>query len=237
MIINYAVDIFYILAALFLVIFFAYQGFFSSIFHFGRYIAAAILTYFIGPVFSRFLYNKWIFLWIADPVAEKVENFLNNTVGSVDIEGLVDSLPALVRKFADVEALSAKYGTAVDSFHTVAEDFSAVVASPLASLISNILAYVAVFFVSLLLLMLLFLLLDKFIDSVRPLNNINHFLGAILGILTAFFALAILTWLLGVLISLFGKSETLHLLAENSRLFGFFQNLNFFNLFTDMRKL
>ncbi len=231
MILNYAVDIFYILTALIIVILFAYRGFFSSIFHFGRYIAAAILTYSFGPVLSRFLYQKWIFSWIAVPVAQRVENFLNNTVGRVDIEGLVESLPALVKKFADTDALSAKYGAAVDSFHTVAEDFSATVASPLASLISNVLAYLAVFFVSVLLLKLLFFLLDKFFDSIPLLNAINHILGTLLGVLAAFLALAGITWLLGVLIGLLGGNEWLASLAERSRLFGFFQNLNFFNLF------
>lgn len=231
MIINYAVDIFYILVALLTVILFAYRGFFSSVFHFGRYIAAAIITYSAGPILSRFLYSKWIFSWISVPVAEKVENFLNNTIGSVNIEELVEALPALVKKFADVEALSAKYGAAVDSFHTVAEEFSATVASPLASLISNVLAYAAIFFVSVLLLKLVFFLLDKFFDSIPLLNAINHFLGTILGVLAAFLALAGITWLLGVLISLFGNSEGLRSLAEHSRLFGFFQNLNFFNLF------
>ena len=231
MILNYAVDILYILLAVVIVILFACKGFFSAVFHFGRYIAAAMITYTFGPMLSRFLYQKWIFSWIAVPVAEKVENFLNNTVGNVDIESLVESLPALVKKFADVEALSAKYGTAVDSFHAVAEDFSATVASPLASLLSNAIAYLVIFFVSVLLLKLLFFLLDKFFDAIPLLKAINHFLGTLLGVLTAFLVLAALTWLVGLLISLLGDNEWLLHLAENSRLFGFFQNLNFFNLF------
>lgn len=231
MIFNYAADVFYILAALIIVILFAYRGFFASVFHFGRYIAAAIISYSAGPVLSRFLYQKWIFFWIAAPVAQKVENFLNNTVGSVDIEGMVESLPTLVKKFADTEALYAKYGTAVDGFHTVAEEFSATVAAPLATLLSNIVAYAVIFFVSVLLLKLLSFLLDKFFDSIPLLNKINHFLGAILGVLAAFLALAGVTWLLGVLIGLFGNNEWLRSLAEHSKFFDFFEKLNFFNLF------
>lgn len=231
MVLNYAVDIIYILAAVLVIILFACRGFFASVFHFGRYIAAAMLAYSFGPGLSRFLYEKWIFQWIAVPVSEKVENFLNNTIGSVDIDSLVSSLPALVQKFADVEQLYAKYGETVDSFHEVAEEFSATLASPLASLLSNAISYVAIFFVSVLILKLVFFLLDKFFDSIPLLNAINHFLGFVLGALAAFLVLAGITWLLGVVISLFGNNEWLTSLAESSRLFGFFQNLNFFNLF------
>ncbi len=231
MIWNYVVDILYVLAALAVIILFATRGFFSSVFHFGRYIAAAIITYSFGPLLSKFLYQKWIFHWIAVPVAEKVENFLNNTVGSVDIEGILESLPALVQKMADTEALTAKYGTAVDSFGDVAKEFSASVSAPLATLISNILAYVAIFVVSILLLKLLFFLLNQFFDSVPLLNALNHFLGALLGVFAAFLVLAAITWLLGVVISLFASSGRVAELAEGSKIFGFFKNLNFFNLF------
>ena len=231
MIVNYAVDIFYALVALIIVILFAYRGFFASVFHFGRYIASAIVAYSFGPALSRFLYEKWVFPGIAAPVAEKVENFLNNTMGSVDIEGLVETLPPLVKKFADVDALCAKYGAAVDSFHEVAEEFSSTVAAPLASLISNAIAYVVIFFAAVLLLKLLVFLLDKFFDSIPLLKAINHILGMLLGVLAAFLALAGITWLIGVLISLLGDHEWLRLFAEQSKLFGYFQELSFFNLF------
>ncbi len=231
MIWNCVVDILYVLTALAVIILFTARGFIASVFHFGRYIAASIITYSFGPLLSNFLYQKWIFRWIADPVSEKVENFLNNTVGSVDIDGLLDSLPVLVQKMADTDALKTKYGTAVDSFGQVAEDFSVSVSSPLASLISNILAYVAIFFLSLLIFKFLFFLLNKFFEAIPALNAINRILGALLGVLAAFLVLAGITWLLGVVVSLFASSGRFAELAEGSKIFGFFQNLNFFNLF------
>ena len=149
----------------------------------------------------------------------------------MNIEGLLDSLPALVQKMADTEALTEKYGAAVESFESVANDFSASVSAPLASLISNVLAYVAIFVLLVLILKLLFLLLNKIFDSVPVLKTINRILGAILGLLAAFLLLAAITWLLGVVISLFASSGHLARLAESSKVFGFFKNLNFFNLF------
>ena len=230
MVLNYVVDGVYVLAALAVVILFAKRGFFSSVFHFGRYIAAAIVTYAFAPMLSEFLYRKWIFRWIAVPVSERVENFLNNTVGSVDMEGLVDSLPRLVKRFADTEALKEKFGATVDGFSEAAWSFSETVSAPFATLLSNILSYVAVFFVSVLLLKFLFFLLNKFFDSVPILKGTNRVLGALLGVLAAFLLLAGVTWLVGALIALVGKSEWLSALSEG-RMFGFFQSLNFFNLF------
>ena len=228
---NYIVDIAYILVALAIVILFAKKGFVESVFRFGRYIAAAIFTYFIGPTVSGFLYQKWIFHWIATPVANKIENFLNNTVGNVQIDNLVDSLPALVKKFVDTDALKEKYGATVESFGEIADEFSASVSAPLAGLISNVLAYISVFLLSLLVLGLLFLLLNKIFKTLPALHVANCILGAVFGVLAAFLTLSIVTWLVGLCISLFGSGERLALFTENSRVFGFFQNLNIFNLF------
>ena len=231
MILNYAVDIFYVLVAILTVFLFSHRGLFASVFHFGRYIAAAMVTYSFGPAFSLFLYERWIFSWIAVPVAERVENFLNNPIGSVDINALVESLPVIIKKFADVDVLYEKYGVAADSFHEVASEFSSALAAPLATLISNALAYVLIFFAATLLLKLVFVLLNKFFESIPLLKAINHFLGALLGGFAAFLALAGITWVIGVLIGLFGDLEWLRLLAEQSVLFNYFQELSFFNLF------
>lgn len=231
MIWNYIIDILYILIAVAVVAVFAKRGFFSSVFYFGRYIAASILTYSFGPMLSSLLYDKWIFRWISVPVAEKVESFLNNTVGSVDIEGLIASLPVLVQKMADTEALTAKYGEATGNFGEVAHEFSETVSAPLAGLVSNLVAYVVIFLLSMLVLWAIFYLLNRFFESVPGLNRINHIFGALLGVLSAFLLLAGMTWLLGVIISLFASSGHLAALAEGSIIFGFFKNLNFFNLF------
>lgn len=231
MILSYALDIFYILAAVFVVIFFTAKGFVACISRFGRYIGAAILTYVFGPILSGFLYEKWIFPWIFRPVTERIAKFLHNTMGAIDMDGLVDSLPLLVRKFANADALMEKYGAAVDNIDSFSSELSGMVSAPPASLLSNLLAYVAVFLVSVLLLSVLFFLLEKLFCGIPALNAVNRFFGFLLGLLAAFLVLAVITWLLGVLISLFASGGHLAALAERSYIFGYFKELNFFNLF------
>ena len=231
MIWSYVLDILYILAAVFVVILFTSKGFVASVSRFGKYIASAILTYIFGPILSAFLYEKWIFPWIFRPVAERTAKFLHNTIGSVDMDGRVDSLPLLVRRFANADALKEKYGAAVGNIDSFSKELAETVSAPPAGLLSNLLAYIAVFLVSMLLLSVLFFLLEKLFEGVPALNAVNRFLGFLLGLLAAFLALAVITWLLGVLISLFASSGRLAALAENSHIFGYFKELNFFNLF------
>lgn len=227
---RYIVDIAYIVSAIAIVVIFTARGFFESVFRFGRYIAALMISWFCGPMLSDYLYDKWIYGWIADPLYQKISAFLSNTVGSVDVEELIESLPGLVRRFVDVEAMETKYGNTLSSIDGAALDFADAVAQPPASLISNLIAYVAIYFLALLVLTLVFKLMNRVFD-IPVLSAINRFLGALLGILTAFFVLSAVTWLIGALAGLFGGGERLSALAEGSRLFGFFQNLQFFKLF------
>lgn len=231
MIWSYVIDIFYVLAAISVVVLFTTKGFVASVSRFGRYIAAAITTYTFGPRLSDFFYERWFFPWISRPVADRVSNFLNNTIGAVDMDGVVDSLPVLVRKFANADALREKYGAAVDNIDSFSKEVARTVSAPPAGLLSNLLAYVAIFLVSLLVFGLLFLLLDKMFDAIPALNVLNRILGFALGLLSAFLALAVITWLLGVLFGLFAPGERFAAFAEGSHIFGYFKELNFFNLF------
>ena len=231
MIWSYVIDVFYVLAAVSVVVLFTAKGFVASVSRFGRYIAAAITTYTFGPRLSDFLYERWFFPWISRPVADRIANFLNKTVGAVDMDGLVDALPIIVRKFANADALKEKYGAAVNNIDSFSSEVARTVSAPPAGLFSNLLAYVAIFLVSLLVFGLLFLLLGKLFEAVPALNAVNRVLGFALGLLSAFLTLAIITWLLGVLFGLFASSGRLSEFAEGSYIFRYFKNLNFFNLF------
>lgn len=227
---QYIVDAAYVIAAIAIVCVFAARGFFESVFRFGRYIASALISYSFGPVLSGFLYRKWIFNFIAVPVAEKISNLLSNTIGSVDVDSMLDTLPAIMQKLVDVEALKEKYGTTVENIDGMAEDFAASVSAPLAGLLSNLIAYVSIFFLSVLLLTLLFKLLNH-VFELPGFNFVNHLLGAVLGAVAALLTLAAITWVLGVFISLFGSSGKLAEFAESSKIFGFFRDLDVFKLF------
>ena len=151
-------------------------------------------------------------------------------MGAIDIQGLIDSLPFIVRQLVDREELTARYGDSVEGFDEIAADFAESVASPLSALLSNLIAYVAVFLLSMLALFLAFKLLDG-IFKLPVLNAINKMLGCILGVGAAFLLLGAITFLLGLLVGVLGSTSTLKQLIEMSALFRWFSGLSIFNLF------
>lgn len=221
MVMKYLVDAIYLLIAAIVVIIFAKRGFFESVFRFGRHIAAGLISYFVGPTVSGFISSKWIYDGIFNVVSRNVEMFLVNTAESFDLASLVDSLPFLVRQFVDPAVLEEKYGAVIDNFGTVADDFAASVATPLASILSNLIAYVAVYFAAMLLLWVVFKVLNG-IFKLPILNVINSVLGAILGVVTAILLLAVLTWILSFMSGVIGFDSPFSQYVGESRLFAFF---------------
>ena len=229
-VLKFLVDLIYVILAVTTVIIFTCRGFIDSVFRFGRTIMAGLICYFVGPVVSDLIYEKLIYNGILEFVSERIERFLVETVGSIDIQGLIDSLPFIVRQLVDREEITARYGDSVEGFDEIAADFAESVASPLSALLSNLIAYVAVFLLSMLALFLAFKLLDG-IFKLPVLNAINKTLGCILGVAAAFLLLGAITFLLGLLVGVLGSTSTLKQLIEMSALFRWFSGLSIFNLF------
>ncbi len=217
------VEAIYLAIGITTVIVFIRRGFVESVFRFGRYIAAIIISYFAGPHVGDFIFSKFLYKGIFGVVSNSVESFLMNTAGSVDIDSLVDSLPFLIQKFVDVGKMKAKYGNAVDNFGVVADDFASSVATPIAEVLSNILAYIVVYFVALLLLWVVFELLNK-LFRVRALNVVNSILGGVCGILVAMLLLIVLTWIINLILALVGFDSDIAEYVGQSRLYSFFGN-------------
>lgn len=218
---KYLVDGIYVLVAVVMIAVFAKRGFFESVFRVGRHVAAGLISYFVGPTVSGFISSKWIYDGIFNVVSEKLETFLVNTAESFDLAALIESLPFLVKQFIDPAALEEKYGATVEGFGTVADDFAASVAMPLSNIISNLLAYTAVYLLAMLALWVVFKVLNG-IFKLPVLNVINGVLGAALGLIAAILTLAVITWILTFVMGLVGFDSTFSQYVSASRLFVFF---------------
>ncbi len=226
--VKWIVDILYVAIFVITVIVFAKRGFFESVFRFGRYIAAGLISYLVGPSVSGFISSKFIYNGIFNAVSNSVESFLNNTVGAVDLATLIDSLPFFIKQFVDPAALQEKYGATVDNFGVVADDFAASVATPLSNIISNLIAYALVYVVALLVLWILFKILNC-VFELPILKTINVILGALLGIITAILMLAVLTWVLNLIMGIVGYESGFASAVSRSWLHEFFTNWELFD--------
>ncbi len=227
---THVIDLVYVILAVITVAVFTKRGFIDSAFRFGRTIFAGIICYLVGPHVSAILYEKWVYGGILSWVSEKVAEFLRAAADSVDVEGMIDSLPFFVRQLTDKEQLVEKYKNTAAGMETLAEDFSRTVSQPLASLLSNLVAYVLVFLMAMLLLFVLFKVLDL-IFKLPILNAINKCLGFVLGVFSAGLFLAGFTYILGVLVGVLGSASSLKYLIQVSEMFRFFNRLSIFNLF------
>ena len=118
-------------------------------------------------------------------------------------------------------ALEEKYGATIENFGVVADDFAASVATPLANILSNLIAYAAVYLVAMLALWVVFKVLNG-IFKLPVLNAINAVLGAILGVVTAILMLAVITWILTFVLGVVGFDSSFSQYVSASHLFTFF---------------
>lgn len=228
---QYVIDALYVVLAVITVVVFTKRGFIESVFRSGRMIAAAILAYFFGPRLSAVIYERWIYQGITGWVTEKIEDVLQSTAEAVNVDGMIESLPFLVKQLIDADAIKEKYSVEGSSIEAIAADFSANVSQPLSSLLSNLIAYTVIFLVSLLALWIVFKILDG-IFKLPVLNAINKTLGFILGVVAAGLLMAAFTYVLGILVGIFGSTSMLKELVELSHFFRIFNSeISIFELF------
>lgn len=227
---KYAIDLLYLLVAVIVIITFTERGFIKSLFRSGRLVFAGLICYLAGPSVGTLLYDRWIYNGIFSWVFARVDTFLHNAAAAVNFDGMLDSLPALVKQLVDVEALRESYRLSEGDLLEMANNFSAAAAKPFASLISNLLAYVIVFIVAMVLLFILFKVLDV-IFSLPILSTINRVLGFVFGVLAATFLLAAISYLLGLVVGVFGSSDALAALTNSSFCFRLFDRIAIFSLF------
>ena len=227
---NYLIDIVFLLVAIITVIVFTRRGFIQSLFAYGKTVMAVVISYALGSKVGEIIYNKLIYNWIYKWVSNKIDNVFNSLSAKIDIDNAIDEIPFIVKQFITPEKIKARYGETIINLENSAHEFADFVSSPFAKMISNLLSYLLVFFLALVLLFLLSKIFDL-ITKLPIVHGVNTFLGFLLGIFAVFVFLSMLTYLLSLIIGVFGNILSLEKLASTSYLFGFFSKINMFKLF------
>ena len=227
---KYLIDILFLIIAIVTVIIFTRRGFVQSLFQYGRTYMAVIIAYVLGPIVGKFIYNNFIYNAIYNWVSERVNSVVHSVTGAIDIDRIIEEIPLVVRKLSNSEKIKAEFGEKIEDFEVTLNELSALASQPFAKLVSNLISYVLVFLLALLFLLIIWKLLD-WITTLPVLHGLNAFLGFLFGILAAFILLSSLTYVLSVVISIFGDVLSLEKMSESSYLFGFFDKIRFFILF------
>lgn len=226
---KYAIDLIYVIIAVVTIVIFTKRGFVESVFKYGRTIVASIISYAVGPFVSSVIYKCFMFDGIYYWVLDKIRIILHAAEERIDVDSLIDGLPFIVKQLLDPDEIKAIYGETMANIEQSALSFSATVSAPLANMLSNMIAYVLVFLVALILLFIFGKILDLIVH-LPILRTINSVLGFAVGVGATFLLLAAITYFISFITELFGDILSLQKLAENSHLFGVFDDIHFFDL-------
>ena len=213
------IDVLYVTIIALTIVFFVKKGFVDTAFRLGRLIGAAIISYFIGSEVGAFFYRKFLYGWVYSGVHSRVSNGLFSASESMNVDGVVDSLPIFVRSVLKADVIKDKYGMTGGNLPALAEDISVSVAKPFATFLSDVLGYLFVFGVAFLLILLLFLIM-KAVFKLPVLNAINKIFGFLVGGLGALLAVLIFTGIIGWIAGLLGTENAFRTAVEASFFFG-----------------
>jgi uncharacterized membrane protein required for colicin V production len=217
------------------------RGFVDSVWSTVTIIGAFALAYTFSGFVGDWICNNFVLKYISEYAFEIVGSLMRQSSEQYDISSLFESLPeefvALVENCgAELSSLEAKFGSSLAVSESELYSFAESVALPISKTISNAIAIVSVFLISILVLWLLGLLV-KIIVKIPVIKTINSLLGFLFGVLKGF----IIVWVLCVALSIFVERGfmnpdsvgVLNNLTRESYIFNFFCSfspINFINI-------
>ena len=159
----------------------AKRGFLKSAIHFLKTVLAFVFAYLFGSKLGQFLCDKFIAAPVREWVYGKLEGLYTQAANSVNADAIAAEFPDFLLSDEIKANLSAAEGSGEELLNTMTDS----IATPAATVISNILGYIGVFVISLVLLWVAAIILTKLVERITFLHRINTALGAVLGLLIA----------------------------------------------------
>ena len=216
---KYTFDILFLVIAAIMILICAKRGFLKSVIRFARLLIAFISAYLFGGMLGGFLYNSLFFDPVYDFFYKKIEAIYNGTAAALHVDQVLEQLP----DFLVTDAMRANIIAAQESGTDMIHSVTTAVATPVATLISNLTGYLFVFVVTLLLLWIGVAVLDKLIEKIAFLHKVNTLLGALWGAFAAILLLLVLSSLIKAFFSnssVYTDSIILKFLGESAFLKG-----------------
>lgn len=238
---NYLLDIFLFLLFLLITIISTERGFVDSVWSSVTIIGSFVIAYLFGGFVGDWIYSTFVLKHISGYAYGIVEALIENSANSYNVSELFSSLPdefvALVENCgADISVLEAEFGSALTLSSAELYSLAESVAQPISRTLSNAIAIVSVFLISVLVLWLVGLVV-KIIVKIPIIKTLNSLLGFIFGVLKGL----VIVWIICVALSIFVERgfmdpetvEVLNNLTKGSYIFNFFCSfspINFINI-------
>lgn len=184
---------------------------------------AVLIAYWFGGYVSGWFYDHLIGNMVYNSMHETVSQIYAETAGQLNIDQLMEQIPSFLHTEELRNSLETLGSSDEEWIHAVTSQLSA----PVASLISNILAYLLVFAAAWIALFFLSGILNAVIGQIPLLDRVNKLLGAVWGILVA----GSLMLIVASLIKLFFAETPLYADSVVIRFFGDSALLRIFSIF------
>ena len=179
--IQLILDLAFVCIAAVIIIISAKRGFIANLVHSCRWILSFVAAYLFGPSLGGILNSAFIGNAVRGFVYGRVDALYQSASESFGAEQIAEKLPAFLLTDKVRAELDGMQGSGTELVNSVTDT----VATPIATLISNILGYIGVFLIALLVLWFAVKLVNGLLDKITLLGAVNHVLGCVWGILLA----------------------------------------------------
>lgn len=173
------------------------EGFFSTILDLARLATSVLLAVMfrgvVAKLFNDLFMTKTIYDWVHGSLMSKIEGFSE----TVDFVRIYEDAPQFYSKVLALFDLNFdEFSAAISNLNNEnVENVAHMIADPLATMLSTLLAVVVIFAISMLVLFFVVKLLNK-LTKIKLLNIVNRILGVAFGVLLA----SVIVWLLSMLL-------------------------------------
>ena len=178
---NWVVDGLFVLVGLAIIFSGAKRGLIKSVIHFFKTLLAFFAAYLWGSALGAFLRDRFIAEPVRSFVYDKFNGLYTQAAEGFDAQAALGSLP----QFLQTEEVRAKLASAEGTGEALVNSMTDAVATPIATVFSNILGYVLVVLLAIVVLSIGAAILTHVIESWKLLDRLNTILGAVLGLLVA----------------------------------------------------
>jgi len=172
------------------------RGFVKSFMSFVSTMVAFISAWMFTPVVSSVLSEKVFSAPITGSIKSTLVSLLTSNGEGYDLSKLFEDFPdefaELISKFgADSASLRAEYASNTSASAEVVDKFVDSISAPVVSLISNVVAFIGIFAVTLILLFIITAIIE-FFAKLPVIRSANKLLGFVFGFLIAAFSVVLL---------------------------------------------
>lgn len=174
-------DLAFVAVAAVIILVSAKRGFIANLIRSARWILSIALAYLLGTRLGSLFFDWFMHGAVRDAVYGRVEALYLEAEAAFGVEKVSELIP----EFLLTEELQARLAAAEGSGRELVNTLTDVIASPIATLLSNILGYVAVFVLSLIGLWFVVKIVDGLTKKIKLLDRINTLLGFLWGLVLA----------------------------------------------------